>query len=92
MDALDALDFTIKTNVYVCVYQAGNCWCYRQCAAQEAQHKEPRWALAPAALSCSALPARRHTRRCTRSRATTRSTNIPLEKHEKEKRKKEKVI
>lgn len=77
-DVLDVLNFTVKTNECVCLYLAGNCWCYRQRAAQEAQHKEPRWVLAPAALSCSALPARHHRRRCIRSRATTRSTNIQL--------------
>lgn len=83
MDVLNVLNFTVKTNECVCVYLAGNCWCYRQCAAQEAQHKEPRWALAPAAPSCSSLPARHHRRCCIRSRATTRSTNIQLEKQEK---------
>lgn len=66
-------------NLCLC-YQAGSCWCYRQCAVQAVQHKPSHQALALEGLSCSALTTRHHMWRCTHSRVTTRSTNIPLER------------
>ena len=60
------------------LYQAGSCWCYRQYAAQVAQHRLCHQALALEGLSCSALTPHHRMWCCTHSRQTIHLTNNPL--------------